>query len=39
MERKPTILVTNDDGYLAKGLRKLADLMRQIGRVVVVSTE
>ena len=39
MERKPTILVTNDDGYLAKGLRKLADLMRQIGKVVVVSTE
>ena len=39
MERKPTILVTNDDGYLAKGLRKLADLMRQIGKVIVVSTE
>ena len=39
MERKPTILVTNDDGYLAKGLRKLADLMSQIGKVVVVSTE
>lgn len=39
MERKPTILVTNDDGYLAKGLMKLANLMSQIGRVVVVSTE
>ena len=39
MERKPTILVTNDDGYLAKGLRKLANLMSQIGKVVVVSTE
>lgn len=39
MERKPTILVTNDDGYLAKGLRKLANLMSQFGKVVVVSTE
>ena len=39
MERKPTILVTNDDGYLAKGLIKLANLMSQIGKVLVVSTE
>ncbi len=39
MEKRPTILVTNDDGYLAKGLRRLADLMRQLGKVVVVSTE
>ena len=39
MEKRPTILVTNDDGYLAKGLQTLASLMRQIGKVVVVSTE
>lgn len=39
MERKPTILVTNDDGYMAKGLMKLACLMSQIGKVIVVSTE
>ena len=39
MEYKPLILVTNDDGYQAKGLKKLADLMRRIGEVVVVSTE
>jgi 5'-nucleotidase len=39
MEKRPTILVTNDDGYLAKGLQTLASLMRQIGKVVVVTTE
>lgn len=35
----PLILMTNDDGYAAKGLRKLVALMRTIGEVVVVSTE
>lgn len=38
-EKKPHILVTNDDGYQAKGLRKLIDLMRKVGDVTVVSTE
>mgnify|MGYP002868930271 CR=1 FL=1 len=33
------ILVTNDDGYRAKGLRKLVELMRPIGDVVVISTD
>lgn len=33
------ILITNDDGYRARGLKKLSDLMRQIGDVVVISTE
>lgn len=36
---KPTILVTNDDGYFAPGLRKLIELMRPLGRVVVVAGE
>ena len=36
MEKRPTILVTNDDGYMAKGLQTLASLMQQIGKVVVV---
>lgn len=36
---KPLILVTNDDGISAPGLRKLISLMRQIGRVVVVAPE
>lgn len=39
MKQKPLILVTNDDGYQAKGLKKLVELMRSIGEVVVVSTE
>jgi 5'-nucleotidase len=34
---KPLILVTNDDGIEAPGLRKLIALMRQLGRVVVVA--
>ncbi|HMM11855.1 MAG TPA: 5'/3'-nucleotidase SurE [Bacteroidales bacterium] len=36
---KPTILVTNDDGYFASGLRKLIELMKPLGRVVVVAGE
>ena len=37
--QRPQILITNDDGYAAKGLRKLVTLMRRIGDVVVVSTD
>ncbi len=37
--KKPLILVTNDDGYQAKGLKKLVSLMRPLGEVVVISTE
>lgn len=36
---KPLILITNDDGYQAKGLRKLISLMRPLGDVIVISTE
>lgn len=36
---KPRILITNDDGYQAKGLEKLVSLMRPLGEVVVVSTD
>ena len=32
---KPLILVTNDDGFQAKGIRKLAALMRPLGEVCV----
>lgn len=31
------ILVTNDDGYRAKGIRVLANIMRQFGRVTVIA--
>lgn len=36
---KPTILVTNDDGHFAPGLRKLIELMKPLGRIVVVAGE
>jgi 5'-nucleotidase len=35
----PTILITNDDGYFAPGIRKLIQIMRKIGRVVVVASD
>lgn len=34
---KPLILVTNDDGVDAKGLRALAEVARNFGRVIVVA--
>lgn len=36
---RPTILITNDDGYYAPGIRKLISIMRKIGRVVVVASD
>ena len=38
-KKRPQILITNDDGYAAKGLRKLVTLMRTLGDVVLVSTD
>ena len=34
-ERKPLILVTNDDGYQAKGIKELANAMKDLGEVVM----
>lgn len=36
---KPTILVTNDDGVTAPGIRALVESVRNLGRVVVVAPE
>jgi len=36
---KPLILVTNDDGIKAPGLRKLIEIMRKLGDVVVIASE
>jgi 5'-nucleotidase len=36
---RPTILVTNDDGYYAGGLRKLISIVRKFGKVIVVAGE
>lgn len=35
--QKPLILVTNDDGITAPGIRKLTEIMNTIGEVVVVA--
>jgi 5'-nucleotidase len=39
MNAKPTILVTNDDGINAPGIRALIDVMSEIGEVVVVAPD
>jgi len=36
---KPLILITNDDGIAAPGLRMLIHIMRKLGRVVVVAPD
>jgi len=38
-EHKPLILITNDDGYQAKGFRKLIALMKPLGELLVISTD
>jgi len=37
MSRKPLILVSNDDGITAKGIRTLIEVMQEIGEVLVVA--
>ena len=39
MRKKPLILVTNDDGISAPGLRTLIEIMNEIGDVVVVAPD
>lgn len=39
MTEKPLILVTNDDGIHAKGLRELVEVMQFFGDIVVISSE
>jgi len=39
MSDKPYILVTNDDGIHAKGLKELVDVMQLFGDVVVIAPE
>jgi 5'-nucleotidase len=38
-EKKPLILVTNDDGITAPGIRHLISIMKKIGEVVVVAPD
>ncbi|MBL7885475.1 MAG: 5'/3'-nucleotidase SurE [Flavobacterium sp.] len=39
MPNKPLILITNDDGINAPGIRVLIDVMSQLGKVVVVAPD
>jgi len=39
MNKKPLILVTNDDGITAPGIRMLISIMKEIGEVVVVAPD
>jgi 5'-nucleotidase len=39
MSRKPLILITNDDGITAPGIRTLIEVMKTIGDVVVVAPD
>jgi 5'-nucleotidase len=36
---KPTILVVNDDGVTAPGIKSLMHVMKELGRVVVVAPD
>lgn len=38
-DKRPLILVTNDDGITAKGIRTLISVMNEIGNVVVVAPD
>jgi len=38
-KQKPTILVVNDDGITAPGIKVLIETMQQIGRVIVVAPD
>jgi 5'-nucleotidase len=39
MNEKPYILITNDDGIHAKGLKELIEVMRLFGEIVVIAPE
>jgi len=39
MSDKPLILVTNDDGIHARGLRELVEVMQFFGEIIVISSE
>jgi len=39
MQKRPLILVTNDDGITAPGIRTLISIMNAIGDVVVIAPD
>ncbi|TNE55710.1 MAG: 5'/3'-nucleotidase SurE [Bacteroidetes bacterium] len=38
-KKEPLILITNDDGVFAKGIRSLIDVARKLGKVVVIAPD
>ncbi len=39
MEKKPLILITNDDGIHAPGLRKLISVVKDLGEIIVIASD
>ena len=39
MQKRPLILVTNDDGITAPGIRTLISVMNEIGDVMVIAPD
>jgi len=39
MKKRPLILVTNDDGITAPGIRALIEIMNEVGETVVVAPD
>ena len=39
MQNKPTILISNDDGITALGIRTLVEVAKKFGNVVVVAPD
>jgi 5'-nucleotidase len=38
-ENKPLLLISNDDGYHAKGIKSLIEMVRDLGEIIVVAPE
>src|ERR1041385_5220076 len=38
-KEKPTILITNDDGITAPGIRNLVEAVKDLGKIVVVAPD
>ena len=39
MPKKPLILITNDDGITAPGIRTLIEVMKELGDIVVIAPD
>ena len=39
MSNRPLILISNDDGFRAKGINDLADFVSDIGDIVIVAPD